>query len=102
MIQLSEDQVLGLRLRAQRLAGLPAGDRAGVAAVVREICGVQAQELPAAGLAVRARSVGLVAADVETARVEERSIVRTWGPRGTLHLLAVDDLGWMLPLLGPV
>lgn len=29
-------------------------------------------------------------------------MVRTWGPRGTLHLLAAQDLGWLLPLLGPV
>lgn len=44
----------------------------------------------------------LVAADVERARVQERTIVRTWGQRGTLHLLATDDLGWLLPLFGPV
>jgi hypothetical protein len=33
--------------------------------------------------------------------VEERTVVRTWGPRGTLHLLATEDIGWLLPLLGP-
>ncbi len=51
---------------------------------------------------IRVRSVGLVAADVERARVQERSVVRTWGQRGTFHLLATEDLPWLLPLFGPV
>ncbi|HYP40830.1 MAG TPA: winged helix DNA-binding domain-containing protein [Chloroflexia bacterium] len=70
--------------------------------MVKELCGIQAQDAPAAALAVRARSAGLTAADVEHARVHERSIVRTWGPRGTLHLLATEDLGWLLSLLRPI
>src|SRR2546423_3384262 len=99
---LSNDHVRFLRLRAQRLA-LPLSDRiTSVAHVVKELCGIQAQEAPAAALAVRVRSVGLVAANVEHARVQERSVVRTWGPRGTLHLLAAEDLNWLLPVLGPV
>jgi hypothetical protein len=53
-------------------------------------------------LGVRVRSAGLVVADVERARVDERSVVRTWAMRGTLHLLATEDLDWLLPLLGPV
>jgi hypothetical protein len=74
----------------------------GVAQIVKELCGIQAQELPAATLAVRARGAARVVADVEQARVRDRSVVRTWGPRGTLHLLATEDLGWVLPLMGPV
>jgi Winged helix DNA-binding domain len=35
---------------------------------------------------------------VDRARVEERSIVRTWAMRGTIHLLAAEDAGWLLPL----
>ncbi len=101
-VSLSDDHVRCLRLRAQRLA-LPPLDRiASVAHVVKELCGIQAQEVAAAALAVRVRSVGLVAANVEHARVQERSVVRTWGPRGTLHLLAAEDLNWLLPLIGPV
>jgi len=74
----------------------------GVVEVVKQVCGIQAQDASAATLAVRARSAGLVAADVEQARVWDRTIIRTWGPRGTVHLLASDDIGWLLPLLGPV
>lgn len=33
---------------------------------------------------------------------DERSIVRTWLMRGTLHLVASPDLYWMLALFGPV
>jgi len=69
---------------------------------VKQVCGIQAQDAPAATLAVRVRSAELVVADVEQARVQDRTIIRTWGPRGTLHLLATDDIGWLLPLLGPV
>jgi hypothetical protein len=69
---------------------------------VRDLGGVQAQEPSAAALALRVRSSGLTAAEVERARVVERTVVRTWGMRGTLHLLAASDLGWLLPLLGPV
>jgi Winged helix DNA-binding domain len=101
-ISLTEDQVRLLRLRAQWLTPQPPGGATSVALVVKEMCGIQAQEAPAAALAVRARSTGLAAADVEQARVQERSVVRTWGPRGTLHLLASDDLGWLLSLIGPV
>src|SRR5205823_1421611 len=25
-----------------------------------------------------------------------------WGQRGTLHLLATEDISWLLPILGPV
>jgi hypothetical protein len=66
-----------------------------------DLCGVQAQEPLAALLAVQVRSQGMVASQVERVRVRERAIVRTWCMRGTLHLLATEDLGWLLPLLGP-
>ncbi len=101
-ISLSDDQVRMLRLRAQRLTPQSVDATTSVAQVVKDLCGIQAQDALAATLAVRARSTGLVAADVERARVQERAVIRTWGQRGTLHLLATEDLAWLLPLLGPV
>ena len=101
-ISLSDDQLRFLRLRAQRLTPQQPGEVIGVAQVVKEVCGIQAQDASAATLAVRSRSVGLVVTDVEQARVHDRTIIRTWGPRGTLHVMASDDIGWLLPLLGPV
>lgn len=49
-------------------------------------------------LQFRARSRQLTAADVERARVEERSLVRGWLMRRTVHLVAAEDYTWMLPL----
>ena len=97
--RLGEDGLRALRTRAQLLdrpqAGVPPGE------IVRRMCGVQAQEVPSAALALRARACGITAADVEEARMVERSVVRTWVMRGTLHLVAADDVGWLLPLLAP-
>jgi Winged helix DNA-binding domain len=67
----------------------------GVADVARRLCGVQAQDAAAARLAIRARSEGLTAADVDA----EPGVVRTWGWRGTLHLLAREDVPWVLSLV---
>ena len=92
-ITLSDDQLRFLRLRAQRLTPQRPDEVIHVAQVVKEVCGIQAQDASAATLAVRSRSVGLVVTDVEQARVYDRSIVRTWGMRGTLHILAAEDIG---------
>ncbi len=99
---LSSDQLRFLRQYAQRLIPRQPGERNSVVQVVREVCGLQAQNVNAAALAVRVRSAGLAASGVERARSQERSVVRTWGQRGTLHLLATEDLGWLLALLGPI
>ncbi len=99
---LSDDQLRFLRLRAQRLTPQHPGETIGVAQVVKEVCGIQAQDASAARLAVRSRSADLVVTDVEEAREHDHTIIRTWGHRGTLHLLASDDIVWLLPLLGPV
>ncbi len=101
-MSLSRDHVRWMHLRAQSLDPRYADATAGVAHVVRSLCGVQAQEPAAADLAVRARCAGIVAADLERARLHDRSVVRTWAMRGTLHLVATEDLAWLLPLLGPI
>jgi DNA glycosylase AlkZ-like len=69
--------------------------------VARQTAGIQAQEPRAGRLGFRARSARLHAADVDRARIEERSIVRTWAMRSTMHLLATEDIGWVLPLFDP-
>src|SRR2546428_2220130 len=93
---LGDDEVRRFRSTAQLLHR--AGRRPPVE-LVRELTAVQAQVLSAAGLALRARSHGLVAAAVDQARLGDRSIVLTWAMRGTLHLLAADDRGWLVPLV---
>jgi hypothetical protein len=102
VISLSHDRVRLLRLHAQRLFPRYEVQGSGVAGLVKELGGVQAQDARAARLAVRVRSMGLLDADVERARVQERTIIRTWGLRSTLHLMATEDAGWLLPLFGPL
>jgi hypothetical protein len=101
-MKLSPEQMRLLRLRSQRLHPEAAHSISGVAQLVKDLCGIQAQELPSATLAVRPRSTGLLAEDVRRAREEERSIVMTWCMRGTRQLIATDDLSWLLPLFAPV
>jgi hypothetical protein len=102
MNKLTLEQVRLLRLHSQRLHPEAALSISGTAQLVREVCGLQAQELTSATLAVRPRSHNLTAGDVKRAREVERSILLTWCMRGTLHLVAADDLSWLLPLFGPI
>jgi len=87
-----------LRIRAQHL--YRKAPRGHMVDVVRSLCGINAQSAPAMLLSLRARVEGLVAADVALA-IGRGRLVRTWAMRGTMHLLAPDDLGWMVSLLGP-
>lgn len=96
---LSEVRVRALRWRAQRLAPRDAGGDP--ASIVRAIGAIQSQDPAAAALALRARGTGFDAGEVERARVEDRSVVRTWCQRGTIHLVPTEDVSWLLGLLGP-
>jgi winged helix DNA-binding protein len=96
MRALTADQVREARAAAQGLGGAATT----VADAARRVVGLQAQDARACRLAVRARTTGLTADDVDQA-VRERSVVRTWAMRGTLHLLAAEDFGWVNGLLGP-
>lgn len=86
------------RFGAQLLAGPPA---AGVEDVVERILAVQAQDPRGARLAVRARSDGLLAADIDRALTKQRSLVLTWLNRGTLHLVRAEDYWWLQALTTP-
>ena len=83
------------RLTSQGLAGPPAGS---VEEVVDRLLGVQAQDERGFRLAVRSRTRGLVADDVDRALTERRSLVVTWLQRGTLHLVRSEDYWWLHPL----
>lgn len=98
---LSPEQIRRLRQRAQGLLREPEAGQGGPLAGLRRVCAVQAQEAPAAALSLWARGDGFTAADVKAALESKRTMARTWLFRGTLHMAAVEDLGWLLPLLGP-
>jgi hypothetical protein len=90
-------EVALLRLAAQRIVG----PRAGTAAeAVRWLTAVQAQDFNGALTSVALRTASRRRADVEEA-LDAGEVVRSWPMRGTLHLLAAEDLPWMLRLLAP-
>jgi hypothetical protein len=85
------------RLRHQRIAG--AGfKRPGE--VVAWLGAVQAQDYLGALWALGLRMKTATEEVVEQA-IAERTIVRTWPMRGTLHFVAPADVRWMLELLTP-
>lgn len=90
------------RLRAQRLDQASRLRSSSVAEVTRDVAGLQAQDDRAAALGIRVRSRGLTSAAVAAARGTDRSIVRAWCMRGTVHLVAASDLRDLLTVFGPV
>jgi hypothetical protein len=94
----------GTGVRRARAHAQLLGDRAGSTAgeVVAATVGIQSQDPTAAALSIRARSRGLVMADVVEALGETREVVSTWSLRGTRHWHAREDVRWLLALLGPV
>lgn len=86
------------RLTAQLLAGPAARDPV---AVVTRLLAVQGQDARGARLAIRARSTGLCASDVDRSLTDERSLLITWLNRGTLHLVASEDYPWLQALTTP-
>jgi Winged helix DNA-binding domain len=91
-----------MSLRVSRAAAqlLHRPNAAGPADLVHRLLAVQAQDLRAARLALRARTAGLTAADVDAA-LEDRELVVAWLSRGTLHLVTAEDYPWLLALSAP-
>jgi uncharacterized protein YcaQ len=71
------------------------------AAIARAIGGAQAQDVYAGPQQFRSRSRRLTAEDIARARTEDRSLLRTWVMRMTIHLIPTEDAGWWLPLFEP-
>ena len=96
---LTVEQVRRLRARQQMLCG----DRRSrsAAETVSALFALQSQEGPSAQLAIHARCPAVSQADVIRAREVERAFILTWTLRGTLHLVAAEDLRWQLALCGP-
>jgi hypothetical protein len=86
------------RLTAQGLAGPPLASPDDVAG---RLLAVQGQDPRGARLAIRARTSGLTAADVDRALSEDRSLLITWLNRGTLHLIRSEDYPLLQALTTP-
>ncbi|TDD26067.1 winged helix DNA-binding domain-containing protein [Kribbella turkmenica] len=77
--------VVARRMRRHHLAGNPAASAAGA---VRAMCGAHAQVLSAGEVSVALRLDGATRQTVP----QDGGLVKTFGPRGTVHLLPLDDL----------
>lgn len=90
-------EIARLRLVAQRVAG------PGFATAAETVCwlsAAQAQDYAGALTSVALRTASGSRSAVEAA-LDAGAIVRSWPMRGTLHLVAAEDLPWMLRLLAP-
>jgi hypothetical protein len=94
----ARQKLLGERIARHGLAQRPCSSPLAAAAITTAL---QAQDNLAARLGVRARAAGVTDADVQQAIEIDRTIVRTWLMRGTIHLVAADDLRWLVRLVGP-
>lgn len=90
-------KIVGERLKAQGIAGAPLPDPV---AVAERLLAVQGQDPRGARLAVRSRTRGLSAADVNGA-LNEGALLITWLNRGTLHLVRSEDYPWLHALTAP-
>jgi uncharacterized protein YcaQ len=88
-LRLDWDQVLGWRLRRHHLdERAPGADALGV---VADIAGLHAQIMSSAELTLWTRVEGLDRQAVHHALWRDRTLVKTWAMRGTLHLLPAAE-----------
>ncbi|MEV0096873.1 winged helix DNA-binding domain-containing protein [Streptomyces sp. NPDC050738] len=80
------------RIERQGLATPVALSPSAVPELAGVMLGAHAQVLSAAELSLGLRTEGGTRVDVRRALWEERSLVKTFGPRGTVHLLAAVDV----------
>ena len=69
-------------------------------AVASHLCGLHAQVISSAELTVWSRVEDLERGAVQRALWEDRTLVKTWAMRGTLHLLPADELPMWHAALG--
>ncbi|MEP6730178.1 MAG: winged helix DNA-binding domain-containing protein [bacterium] len=85
------------RLLAQRIAN---PESSTPEAIVTHLGAMQAQDYPGALWSIGLRLTDATRVDVERA-ITDRTIVRTWPMRGTLHFIPAADARWMLELMTP-
>jgi hypothetical protein len=83
-------EVCARRLDRQWLAAPARG--VAMAEVVGAMCGAHAQVMSAAEVSIGIRMAGVTREHVRSALWRERSLVKTRGPRGTVHVLPAHEL----------
>ena len=95
VLTLTRAQVFAWRMKRQFLRDL---DGRGAVDVIERLCGVQAQVASAAGTSVAIRQAKPDPA-ATAAALADRTVIRTWAMRGTLHLLSAHGAPAYLSLL---
>lgn len=90
MRSLTWDRAVARRVARGHLDKRATADR--LVDVVRDVCGLQAQILPAAELGIAARVADVTRADVRAELWERRRLVKANTIRGTIHVHAAADL----------
>lgn len=91
------DQAIARRLARHHLTA-PAA-RTDLVELVGQICGIHAQVMPSAELSLGLRVRGLTAKSLADALWKSRELVKTYGPRGTVHLLPAKEFGFWVAAL---
>jgi len=96
-VEISASAALAWRLRRHGL--IERSDRGDPVPVASRLCGLHAQVMGSAELSVLARTERLARTAVSDALWRERSLVKMWAARGTLHLLPAAELGMWIGAL---
>ncbi|HVI05544.1 MAG TPA: winged helix DNA-binding domain-containing protein, partial [Sphingomicrobium sp.] len=94
---MTEGEIAGCRLINQQIAATRCKTPA---EVVSLLGAMQAQDYLGTLWAIGLRLPSATEKEVERA-IEDRTIIRTWPLRSTLHFVAAADVHWFLELLGP-
>lgn len=102
--RLTGAQVCAARFAAQGLGTPIAGDRpaALMPVAVTAMAGTHAQVMSAAELGIGLRVEGATRQDVREALWQDHSIVKTYGPRGTVHFLPAAEMPYWVGALSSV
>lgn len=88
-VSVSWDQIHAFRMARHHLdRPVP---RSRLVQAAGDACGVQAQVMAAAQLALRVRVRGLTLEDIDRALWQDRSLARVWCMRGTVHLVPSSE-----------
>ena len=90
LLRLTWQEISARRLNRHGLSAPVPAER--LADQVSVICGAHAQVMSAAEVSIALRVSGASAADVRAALWEDRTLVKAFGPRGTVHVLRASDL----------
>jgi hypothetical protein len=90
MRSLTWNQVLARRLQRHRLLEPAPADA--LVRVAGAVCGIPAQVMASAELSLGLRVAGVTRREVRDELWQRRSLVKTYGSRGTVHLFPAEEL----------